>query len=122
VARWIGDRLVRPGSHRPDRDADLSGAARWPAAARFDGRRRWAVTISARPVHVDRLPLDAFLHHPGKPLSLRATEGFLARLRRTRLRLPAGLLDRIGAHRDLMAKQPPAPRRRAPARRTATAD
>ena len=114
VARWIGDRLARPGAHDRARDGDLAAESRWPAAARFDGRRRHAVAISAHPLRVARRPLADFLDHPGKPLSLRATEGFLGRLRRTQLRLPAGLLDRVGAHRDRMAGEPRAPRRRAP--------
>jgi len=113
VAAWIGERLARPGRHDPSRDRDLAAATRWPPAARFDGRRRAAVTISTHPLRVERSPLDGFLHHPGKPLSLRATAGFLDRLGRTRLRLPPGLIERIAAHRDRMAAEaPPRPRSR----------
>ncbi|NLH81029.1 MAG: DNA (cytosine-5-)-methyltransferase, partial [Phyllobacteriaceae bacterium] len=42
--------------------------------------------------------LARFLRHPGKPLSLRATRGFLSRLDRTELRLPVGFRDRVAAH------------------------
>ncbi|MDK9697557.1 MAG: DNA (cytosine-5-)-methyltransferase [Siculibacillus sp.] len=115
VAGWIGERLVRPGAFDRGRDRDLAEESRWPPAARFDGRRRSAVAVSTHPCRDERPPLAEFLDHAGKPLSLRATEGFLARLRRTCLRLPAGLLDRVGAHRDRMAASRPPTRRRAAA-------
>jgi DNA (cytosine-5)-methyltransferase 1 len=115
VARWVGERLARPGTHETHRDRDLADAARWPLAARFDGTRRHAVAVSTHPVRPDRPGLAAFLVHPGKPLSLRATEGFLGRLHRTQLRLPTGLLERVVAHRDRMVEVAPAPSRRRPA-------
>lgn len=112
VAAWVGGRLAAPGRHDTARDRDLATGTRWPNAARFDGRRRFAVTISTHPAQVARPPLDTFLAHPGKPLSLRATNGFLERLGRTRLRLPVGLVERIAAHRERMTGEAPAPRRR----------
>jgi len=98
VAEWIGERLERPGRFDPARERDLAAGDRWPDAARFDGTRRRAVAIGAFPVHRPREPLASFLRHPGKPLSLRATRGFLARLERTELRLPVGFRDRVAAH------------------------
>lgn len=98
VAAWIGERLARPGTHDGSRDRDLGAEARWPDAARFDGATRKAVSIGAHPVITPRVPLAAFLRHPGKPLSIRATRGFLSRLDRTQLRLPAGFRDRVEAH------------------------
>ena len=119
VARWVGERLAHPGVHDPHRDRDLAEAARWPLAARFDGTRRHAVAVSTHPVRHDRPGLADFLAHPGKPLSLRATAGFLGRLRRTQLRLPAGLLERVVAHRDRMIETTPVPSRSRPALRRA---
>ena len=119
VARWVGERLARPGTHDRGRDRDLAEAARWPLAARFDGTRRHGVAVSTHPLRHDRPGLTDFLAHPGKPLSLRATEGFLGRLRRTQLRLPVGLLERVVAHRDRMIEATPAPTRRRPATRRA---
>ena len=80
VARWIGERLAAPGTHDAARDRDLSDGARWPDAARFDGTRRHGVAIGAHPVAGRHEGLTAFLRHPGKPLSIRATAGFLDRL------------------------------------------
>jgi DNA (cytosine-5)-methyltransferase 1 len=112
VAAWIGRRLDAPGRHDPARDHPLPEGGRWPTAARFDGARRWAVTISTHPVALPRPSLDAFLEHPGKPLSLRATTGFLSRLGRSQLRLPAGFVERIGAHLERMrAETPSTPKR-----------
>lgn len=115
VARWVGERLAAPGAHDRARDRDLAAEARWPPAARFDGSRRHAVTISTHPRRDARAPLDAFLLHPGKPLSLRATAGFLSRLKRTQLRLPAGFVDKVAAHHARMsALELPRPRGRRP--------
>ncbi len=112
VAAWVGERLMRPGRHDTDRDGDLAAATRWPPAARFDGTRRFAVAISTHPALAPRPALDAFLRHPGKPLSLRAASGFLDRLGRTRLRLPEGFVDRVADHRARMAAETPPSRRR----------
>lgn len=98
VAQWLGARLARPGSVEKSRDADLSGDARWPRAARFDGERRWRVEIGAFPVWRPRPPLAEFLRFEGKPLSARATRGFLARTGRSALRFPIGFLDRLREH------------------------
>ena len=113
VAAWIGARLAAPGHHDPARDRRLEADDRWPPAARFDGRWRHAVAISAHPLAPAREPLDRFLRHPGKPLSLRATAGFLERLGRTRLRLPPGFVERVETHRAVMAAaERPGPRPR----------
>lgn len=98
VAAWIGGRLAMPGVFDVARASDLSAAERWPEAARFDGARRTAVAIGAFPVARERAPLADFLRRPGKPLSERATRGFLGRLERTQLRLPAGFRDRVADH------------------------
>ena len=113
VAAWVGERLMRPGHHDGARDRPFAAAGRWPAAARFDGHTRHAVEISTHPVAAPRTSLDLFLHHPGKPLSLRATSGFLERLGRTRLRLPPGFVERVVAHRHRMAAEPRPVRRQA---------
>ena len=107
VAAWIGGRLDAPGAHDPVRDRDLADEARWPAAARFDGRRRRAVAISTHPKTREPMSLLDFLDHPGKPLSPRATAGFLSRLQRSQLRLPHGFMDRVAAHLDVVRRDPP---------------
>jgi DNA (cytosine-5)-methyltransferase 1 len=98
VAAWLGERLARPGRYEPDRDVRLDDARRWPRAARFDGERRVGVAIGAFPVWRERPPLADFLRYPGKPLSARATRGFLARTERGCLRFAPGFREKLREH------------------------
>jgi DNA (cytosine-5)-methyltransferase 1 len=96
VAEWIGRRLNQPVRHDTSRDRAFEGS--WPSAARFDGQRRFTVSISDRPEHAARPALHQFLKYAGKPLSARATAGFLKRTRQGNLRFTAGFLERLHAH------------------------
>jgi len=98
VAEWLGERLMKPGRYERSRDLWMPHRGRWPRAARFDGAKRRAVSIGAHPVWRTRPPLDEFLLYPGKPLSARATLGFLARTERSTLRFVPGFQDRLRAH------------------------
>lgn len=98
VAAWLGGRLNDPGSYDTGRDVELRRIGRWPRAARFDGKRRLAVEISSYPHWVPRRSLTEFLAFPGKPLSARATNGFLSRAARAKLRFPEGFLERLAMH------------------------
>jgi len=98
VAAWLGERLATPGSYDRARDGALTIGGRWPRAARFDGAKRHAVAIGAFPVWRERDPLASFLAYPGKPLSARATRGFLARTERSTLHFAPGFKDHLRAH------------------------
>ncbi|WP_166036984.1 DNA (cytosine-5-)-methyltransferase [Sphingosinicella sp. YJ22] len=98
VAEWLGGRLQTPGEYDLRRDFELNRLKSWPRAARFDGHARHAVEISDYPVWRDRAPLTKFLQYPGKPLSARATRGFLSRTERAKLRFPDGFCDRLRKH------------------------
>lgn len=98
VARWLGTRLAAPGVYEQSRDRALEDGARWPKAARYDGKRRKAVEIGSFPVWTDRPPLADFLQFEGKPLSARATRGFLSRTQRSSLRFVPGFLEAVRAH------------------------
>jgi len=98
VAKWLGARLSEPADYHFDRDSDLAAMQRWPSAARFDGKKRHAVRINAYPDWALRLPLAEFLQFQGKPLSSRATRGFLSRTERAKLRFPDGFQDRLREH------------------------
>lgn len=103
VAEWAGRRLAAPGRYDTARDgAALEPGARWPRAARFDGERRYAVEISEFPTWEPRPPLHQFLSHPGKPLSIRASAGFLARTERASLRFAPGFREAVAAHLEAM--------------------
>jgi DNA (cytosine-5)-methyltransferase 1 len=98
AAHWLGRRLSEQGDYLRERDRPLDGEARWPSAARFDGKRRWKVEISSFPFYLRREGLAAFLRFQGKPLSARATRGFLARTDSSTLRFVEGFKDRVRAH------------------------
>jgi DNA (cytosine-5)-methyltransferase 1 len=104
VAKWLGSRLAWPGCYDPDRDYALTDDRSWPKAARFDGTRRSRVEIGTFPVWKKRLSLKEFLRHPGRPLSARATRGFLGRTERSTLRFTPGFQDRLRAHLSFMEK------------------
>ncbi|MBC7985094.1 MAG: DNA (cytosine-5-)-methyltransferase [Sphingomonadaceae bacterium] len=98
VARWLGSRLAAPSTYERDRDYDLPTNGRWPRAARCDGSSRRAVAIGAYPCWASRPALAQFLRYGGKPLSARATRGFLARTERGTLKFAEGFQDRLRAH------------------------
>ena len=104
VARWIGRRLARPGTYDPKRDGALAADGRWPKAARFDGNTRHAVSINAYPEWKARPALTSFLRYDGKPLSARATRGFLGRTERASLRFADGFQDRLRGHLHRMER------------------
>lgn len=98
VAKWLGKRLAKPGRYDPSRDGDLPVGGRWPKAARFDGDHRYAVAINAYPHWKARPALTKFLRYEGKPLSARATRGFLLRTERATLRFADGFQARLRNH------------------------
>ncbi len=101
VAGWVGSRIVNPGALDPSRCRPFQG--RWPKAAYGSARGRMQVDISSFPHWVERPPLDRFLEHPGKPLSARATAGFLRRASLSKnLSFRSGFLDLLERHRDAM--------------------
>jgi DNA (cytosine-5)-methyltransferase 1 len=107
VAEWIGRRLAQPGQYNRDRDRLLPRIGKWPAAARYDGSRRFQVTVSPFPVWTDRPALHEFLKHDGRPLSPRAARGFLGRADASSLRFVEGFKDRVRAHMHAVETQPP---------------
>lgn len=82
VARWVGDRLARPGEFDKARVADrVRPGVAWPKAAfgrRGDEPR--AVDVSMWPVSWPREHLADFIRYPRVPLSARAAAGFKSRL------------------------------------------
>ena len=98
VAKWLGGRLAEPSPYDAGRDREFCPDGRWPRAARFDGDRRHATSISAYPLWEARPTLVDFLQHGGKLLSARATRGFLSRTERAMLRFAEGFQDRLRSH------------------------
>lgn len=107
VAEWLGQRLVVPNCYDRERDRPMAIAGRWPRAARFDGRVRYAVAINDFPVWKGRPPLHRFLRYEGELLSARATAGFLERTERSSLRFPEGFREALRAHLQRVSGEAP---------------
>ncbi len=108
VAEWIGGRLgaIDPYDHARDLAFPLHGKA--PKAARFDGKRRFAVRIGPDPLGMRAPSLADFLtdREGQSALSLRATLGFLSRTRRAKLRFEPGFIEAVERHAARMEKSP----------------
>lgn len=85
-AGWVAERLAVSGVYDGDGDNELIKGARWPGAAWGVGGRRGRSLVSEWPVAAPQQHLAAFLNRSVKPLSRKATAGFLARLERSSLR------------------------------------
>lgn len=109
VARWVGERLLQPGTHDPARDMPFPSTGKAPRAARYDGKRRYAVDISADPLGIDPPSLASFLREeePRDLLSPKATLGFLQRTRRARLRFEPGFIAAVERHLCAVGGQVP---------------
>ena len=100
VARWLGDRLREPGRYDVSRDSPFPVIGKAPRAARFDGRKRYSVSISADPLGLAPPPLESFLDCAQRQelLSVKATLGFLNRTRRAKLRFEPGFIAAVERH------------------------
>jgi DNA (cytosine-5)-methyltransferase 1 len=107
VARWVGERLSTAERYDSSRDALLPAGAKWPRAAWGCARGRSAVGVSMWPIAAARPHLHEFLEHEPNLLSVRATEGFLARTRRGTLRIPEDLICEAEAHLEAIAPRLP---------------
>jgi DNA (cytosine-5)-methyltransferase 1 len=97
AAEWLGRRMAKPGRPLNLPVASLRGT-RWPSAAWNVGEGRVAVDASEWPVRRPYRSLLDFLKYSPRPLSSKATRGFLSRTERSGLRFPSGFLDALRAH------------------------
>ncbi|PKO80134.1 MAG: DNA (cytosine-5-)-methyltransferase [Betaproteobacteria bacterium HGW-Betaproteobacteria-13] len=98
VAQWLGRRLHEPKPYDRSRDEEFPLSDRCPRAARCDGRKRYAVSISTDPIGVRPQSLAQFVQGPLDPLSLKAATGFLGRTRRARLRFEDAFIRALEDH------------------------
>lgn len=78
---------------------------KWPDAAFGRGGRRYAMPNNGMSGMKPHVPIQEFLSENLKPLSAKATWGFLRRAQRGRLSFPDGFLDRLEAHAWQMERQ-----------------
>ena len=93
VAAWLGARLRSPGESIVSGGAAVSRDGPWPTAAWNVGGGIVGATVSQWPQGRIWTPLTQFLEYPLIPLSPRAAEGFLRRIRASGLAVPDSLLD-----------------------------
>jgi DNA (cytosine-5)-methyltransferase 1 len=78
VSTWIGCRLAQPGEYVERKDRKIVDG-KWPTAAYNIGTGRFMADVGEFPLsRASRM--STFLRFAPKPLSMRATEGILARL------------------------------------------
>jgi DNA (cytosine-5)-methyltransferase 1 len=104
AATWVGRRLARPGRVRASVLAPIASGRRWPTAAWNVGDGRWEVSASEWPVRRARRSLESFLRYRVRPLSARATAGFLGRAERAKLRFPTGFLAAMRRHLQVLQR------------------
>ncbi|HEX5054169.1 MAG TPA: DNA (cytosine-5-)-methyltransferase [Planctomycetota bacterium] len=118
TAKWLGRRLASPGKFSTKRIGDPIGPGTWPRAACNLGDGAREVEIGEWPAHRELADIERLMHDC-KPLSARATRGFVTRARRavaeSRLRLPIAFLDALTEHLDRIEKETPSATKRAAA-------
>lgn len=103
LATWICKRLKHPGNDPTAFTASSWETRVWPNAAYDIGAGVMKVDIGEFPESAHCEGIGSFLDHPVKPLSERASRGFLKRAREGKLKFADGFLDAIEAHADKTA-------------------
>lgn len=98
VARWLGSRLEAPADAVVDCDTPLQASDTWPDAAWGEKGARWQVSASEAPIDRKLVKLADALCDELRPLSHRASSGFLSRLEKSDLRTSAQFRDQLRAY------------------------
>ena len=105
VAKWLGSHLMTAGNYDAGRDRPYPAAGRLPKAARFDGKKRYAVEISTDPLGIPAPSLEGFMRFTPDLLSVKATAGFLGRTRVATLRFADGFIESVERYLDEARKR-----------------
>lgn len=107
ASEWIGHRLAEGGKAVDFRVRTFDSGKKWPVAAfGGPGQRSLGVDISMWPVNVFPQSLESFLKEEPKLLSLKATSGFIARLKSGSLKYPPEFLSALEKHAEAMQIEP----------------
>ena len=106
VAKWVGDRLAKPGRFEVRDVRPVTQGRSWPTNAWNLGDGRYTAALSEWPKRYKRKPLAEFLRFEPKPLSEKATAGFLSRTKRSRLRFPDGFIPALETHLQNVRSSP----------------
>lgn len=96
VSEWIAQKILWPIPYDASRDRPLG--RKWPMAAWSIDKQRHESTSSDWPFNSRIAQISDFLRHPIKPLSVRATTGFLSRAYKGNLKYPEGFLEILSNH------------------------
>lgn len=95
TAEWIGRKLREPQDYDASKDGPLLEGKTWPNSAWSVDGQRHVSNVSTHPIRLRAPSLESFLKHEMKPLSSKATAGFLKRARKGNLRFPSGFLEKL---------------------------
>lgn len=99
AAEWIGRRIAEGPKSVDLRVKTFEADRKWPVAAfGGPGQRALAVEVSMWPVAQPRATMQKFLRFEPKPLSYKATAGFLSRLKSGSLHFPLEFLAALESH------------------------
>ncbi len=98
VSEWVGNLLHRSPTPMRRIPMPLPDFGSWPKAAYGSASGRFSVTVSTWPCKKPYQPLEKFLQFEPKPLSERATAGFLKRLTSGSLRYPEAFRTALERH------------------------
>jgi DNA (cytosine-5)-methyltransferase 1 len=98
VAQWLGERLSEPQPYVARCDSALAPGDPWPRAAWGVNGSAFRAELSAWPVSQPYQHLADFLRFEIRPLSARATAGFLRRAEESTLNFVPGFLEDVRAH------------------------
>ena len=103
ASEWLGRRLATPGTYVHQLDPPLATDRTLPIAGWSMGKGAMeAVAVTRWAARVERPPLMKWLKFAPRPLSFKATRGFLERSQRSSLRFEAGFLDDLRKHEAAM--------------------
>lgn len=97
LSKWVGHGLRNPGTPAA-KYRRLGNTSKWPRAAWGHKGERFSVDVTMWPVEREYQHLRSFLKYPLRPLSRRATAGFLSRAVRGKVKFPERLLDEVKEH------------------------
>lgn len=98
ISTWVGRRLRTPGDPVGDTGIAIASGTPWPRAAYGYKGIVQRVDVSPHPL-AKAFDLRNSLAHSVRPLSVKATDGFLSRAYRGRLRFADGFLQSLEKHR-----------------------
>jgi DNA (cytosine-5)-methyltransferase 1 len=98
VSEWLAGRLSTTQEYDASRDEELADDSPWPEAAWGKDGVRAHADVSDSPVQRKRHHLAEFLRYPLKPLTRKATSGFLSRLERSSLKYEAAFCEDLRHH------------------------